>query len=368
MRLRSGESSFAFADGMYDYARDTLPGVEEGELDELDQDAAGVSSGPRVPRRQDWAQVAEQLDQIDLARPGWAGASFTRMWSTCAQRWLCRRASSRPLKPALEQLARDDHPLLAYGLFNLGVALRAADQLDEARRVAEQAGRTRGRKRRSPRPGGARQARARLHCPPAAADGRCGKRARRAAGRQPLSRHRHGRLRQPGHGNGELRAGGENLADPAEPVLLDVQHSPGPAWLPGQSRAARLSGDGAGAVSGSGAQLRKPSGRADQPQSAGGRSRLGPRAAAGVFFSRARPGTDGGHHGPLAGTAGSYRLAGMAGNRSHPRGAAGVARAARHERLAGTAAGTAGGVRRGGAGNNGAGRPPPARCFTIRTC
>ena len=127
--------SFAFADGMYGYANEIFSSVPEAELTEVDQLRLAFHLSREYHRRRAWEPLAEQLAKIELGKT-----------------WLTRRDKTHPEVEFMRaELAvyqgdfakaqlhfdkmGDNHPLAAYGLYNLGIAYREAGQLDQAART-----------------------------------------------------------------------------------------------------------------------------------------------------------------------------------------------------------------------------------------
>ncbi len=134
VRFDLAAGSFAFSDGMYDYARDTFAAVASSELTDLDRMRLAFHLAREYHRRGDWQSLEAQLGKIDLGKT-WLGrrkfhpeVEFMRAELALAQGQLDQAAA------ALERLEADD-PLRAYGLFNLGVALREAEDLGGAERA-----------------------------------------------------------------------------------------------------------------------------------------------------------------------------------------------------------------------------------------
>jgi tetratricopeptide (TPR) repeat protein len=141
-RFKLAEGSFAFSDGMYELARETFQKVDPAELTELDRMRLAFHLAREYHRRGDYADMSAELAKIDL-KSGWLGrrqyhpeVEFMRAEGAMA---------SGDLAGAEATLAHvdDGDPLLAYGLFNLGIAYRDAGDLDGSRRVFERLAGTR---------------------------------------------------------------------------------------------------------------------------------------------------------------------------------------------------------------------------------
>jgi len=146
IRFELAKGSFAFSDGMYDYAREIFDGVAAGELTELDRMRLAFHLAREYHRRGDWSALDAELGRIDLGRT-WFGRSRHHPEVEFMRAELAMQRAEFP--GALEALGRldGDHPLRAYGLFNLGVAQRAGGDLAGARRSFETLAGTEGRDR-----------------------------------------------------------------------------------------------------------------------------------------------------------------------------------------------------------------------------
>ena len=60
--------SFAFADGMYDYASKTFASIPEGEIEDIDQMRLSFHLAREFHRRQDWQSLGPQLENIELGK------------------------------------------------------------------------------------------------------------------------------------------------------------------------------------------------------------------------------------------------------------------------------------------------------------
>lgn len=126
--------SFAFADGMYDYANATFAGLAEDEIAKIDQMRLAFHLAREYHRRQDWDALSPQLDKIELGK-NWFGR---KKMHPEVEYMRAELAVERGQFEAAEQhfkLMDERDPLRAYGMFNLGVAYRANDRLEEARRT-----------------------------------------------------------------------------------------------------------------------------------------------------------------------------------------------------------------------------------------
>lgn len=142
VRFSLARGSFAFQEGLYDLAASTFASLDPGELSELDRLRLSFHLGREYHRRGDWESLRQQLDGIQLGKRWWGQerahpeVEFMRAELAIQDR---RFADALALLDAID--AGD--PLKAYGLFNLGVALRnqpqaaAAAQLTASTAFAE---------------------------------------------------------------------------------------------------------------------------------------------------------------------------------------------------------------------------------------
>lgn len=137
VRFELAKGSFAFSDQMYELARRTFAGVDPAELTELDRMRLAFHLAREYHRRGDHTGMSAELDRIRFEK-SWLGrdrfhpeVEYMRAEGAVAAGDL---AGAEHLLSSLDA----DDPLRAYGLFNLGVAYRAADDLDASRRVFEQ--------------------------------------------------------------------------------------------------------------------------------------------------------------------------------------------------------------------------------------
>jgi len=144
LRFELAKGSFAFSDGMYGYARDVFAGVDSEALNELDRMRLAFHLAREYHRRGDWPALEAELARIDLGRTWFGRAKHHPEVEFMRAELAMERAEFPAALDALERLGRD-HPLKAYGLFNLGVAQRAGGDLIGARRSFETLVATEGR-------------------------------------------------------------------------------------------------------------------------------------------------------------------------------------------------------------------------------
>ncbi len=135
-RFDLAKGSFAFQDGMYELARQTFASVDPAELTELDRMRLAFHLAREYHRRGDYAAMSVELDKVTF-KDNWMGRAryhpeveYMRAEGAMATGDL---AGAEGILSHLDE----DEPLLAYGLFNLGVAYRDADDLTGSRRVFE---------------------------------------------------------------------------------------------------------------------------------------------------------------------------------------------------------------------------------------
>ncbi|MGE0622250.1 MAG: hypothetical protein AB7I04_03205 [Pseudomonadales bacterium] len=152
-RFDLAKGSFAFQDGMYELARDTFAAVDPVELTELDQMRLAFHLAREYHRRGEYAAMTSELDKVAL-KGNWLGRERFHPEVEYMRAEGAMAAGDLAAAEATLSNLDDDEPLLAYGLFNLGVAYRDAEDLTGSRRVLERlAGtpiRTRGKRVTSP--------------------------------------------------------------------------------------------------------------------------------------------------------------------------------------------------------------------------
>ncbi len=133
VRYQLAKGSFAFAEGMYTLAEETFEGVADSEMTPLDRMRLSFHLAREHFRRGDWSKTESLLADIQLGE-GWLGreryhpeVEFMRAeMSSRAGQWTAARAAIDHIAPTT--------PFYAYGLFNLGVAQRAAGEMAAAER------------------------------------------------------------------------------------------------------------------------------------------------------------------------------------------------------------------------------------------
>jgi hypothetical protein len=132
VRFELAKGSFAFADGMYAYARKTFAAVDRSELTKIDEMRLAFHLAREYHRRGDLDEVATNLAKIDLGKSLFGRKKFHPEVEFMRAEVAIQALDFAAAELALGGMEKID-PLRAYGLFNLGVAYRAAQNLDAAK-------------------------------------------------------------------------------------------------------------------------------------------------------------------------------------------------------------------------------------------
>ena len=131
LRFDLARGSFAFHERMFATAQEIFASIPPEELTDTDQMRLAFHLAREYHRRGDWSQMETQLASIELGS-NWRGkyrhhpeVEFMRLEGQIATGRLNDARSTF-------ELVDEDHPLSAYAAFNLGVALRAADDRSAA--------------------------------------------------------------------------------------------------------------------------------------------------------------------------------------------------------------------------------------------
>lgn len=124
VKFELAKGSFAFAGGMYGYANEIFSAIPEGELEPLDEMRLAFHLGREFHRRQAWPELAEQLAKIDLGK-SWLGKQRVHPEVEFMKAELAVVNGQYDEAARLYAEMDEQNPLRAYGLFNLGVVLRA---------------------------------------------------------------------------------------------------------------------------------------------------------------------------------------------------------------------------------------------------
>ncbi len=149
IRFDLAKGSFAFSEQMYETARTTFDAIDQGELTELDQMRLAFHLAREYHRRGEYAGMSGQLDRIAL-KANWLGRARFHPEVEFMRAEAAMAAGRYAEAEAHLDVLDDPDPLLAYGLYNLGVAYREAQDLEGSRRAFERLAnlkvKTRGRK------------------------------------------------------------------------------------------------------------------------------------------------------------------------------------------------------------------------------
>ena len=135
LRFDLATGSFAFADGMYGYANEIFSSVPEGELSELDQLRLAFHLSREYHRRQDWAALEQQLAKIELGKTWLLGKQLSHPEVEFMRAELAVQQGDYALAEQHFNVMGAQHPLYAYGQFNLGISYRQAGLLPQARQT-----------------------------------------------------------------------------------------------------------------------------------------------------------------------------------------------------------------------------------------
>ena len=125
VRFDLAKGSFAFSERMYETARTTFDAVDPVELTELDQMRLAFHLAREYHRRGEYAGMESQLDRIAL-KSNWLGRARFHPEVEFMRAEAAMAAGNYARAETYLDVLDDDDPLLAYGLYNLGVAYREA--------------------------------------------------------------------------------------------------------------------------------------------------------------------------------------------------------------------------------------------------
>ena len=137
VRFELAKGSFAFADGMYQYAEQTFAGLQKDQLTELDSIRLTFHLARERFRRGDYSAARDDLRAIDLGKSWFGRARFhpeVEFMRAEVDSW----AGDFDSAYLAIQRIDETNPLHAYALFNLGVSLRAAGRLQPAATIFAQ--------------------------------------------------------------------------------------------------------------------------------------------------------------------------------------------------------------------------------------
>ena len=134
IRFELAKGTFAFADGMYKYASDTFSALDEAELTDLDRMRLSFHLAREYFRREAWDKVEEHVANIDLGKTWLGRKRFHPEVEFMRAELATYRGVFDESVAALDRLGERD-PLRAYGMYNLGIAMRASGELTGAETV-----------------------------------------------------------------------------------------------------------------------------------------------------------------------------------------------------------------------------------------
>jgi hypothetical protein len=136
VRFELAKGSFAFSERMYETARITFDAVDAAELTELDQMRLAFHLAREYHRRGEYQGMSEQLDRIEL-KSNWRGRERLNPEVEFMRAEAAMAAGNYAEAESFLETLEDSDPLLAYGLYNLGVAYRETEDLNGSRRAFE---------------------------------------------------------------------------------------------------------------------------------------------------------------------------------------------------------------------------------------
>jgi tetratricopeptide (TPR) repeat protein len=131
-RFDLAKGSFAFSDRMYAYSRETFAVLDQHALSDIDQMRLAFHLAREYHRRGEHSEVAAHIEMIDLGKGFLGREIFHPEVEFMRSEVKLQQGDFAGAQGALDRMDKAD-PLRAYGLFNLGVAYRAADDLASAR-------------------------------------------------------------------------------------------------------------------------------------------------------------------------------------------------------------------------------------------
>lgn len=136
VRFELAEGSFAFSDGMFDTAADTFDAIDPAQLTDIDKQRLAFHLAREYHRRGAWDALDAQLGVIDLGK-NWRGKIKSHPEVEYMRADLALARGQFDAANAALALIPADNPLRAYGLFNLGVALKPTDEGQAAQAFTE---------------------------------------------------------------------------------------------------------------------------------------------------------------------------------------------------------------------------------------
>jgi len=131
-KFKLAEGSFAFSNQMFDYSKAAFESVDAGELTELDKLRLSFHLSREYFRVGDWERLTASLDTIDLGSTRFFGTPrFHPEIEFMRAELALNEGDFESARAHLDVLGKND-PFKMYGLYNLGGALRAAGDLEQA--------------------------------------------------------------------------------------------------------------------------------------------------------------------------------------------------------------------------------------------
>jgi len=131
-KFKLAEGSFAFSDQMFDYSKAAFASVDESELTELDNLRLAFHLSREHFRVGDWESLTASLNAIDFGASRFFGnRHFHPEIEFMRSELALNRGDFEAARVHLDVLGKSDSYKM-YGLYNLGGALRASGDLEQA--------------------------------------------------------------------------------------------------------------------------------------------------------------------------------------------------------------------------------------------
>jgi len=130
-RFKLAEGSFAFSDQMFEYSKAAFASVDASELTELDNLRLAFHQSREHFRVGDWDNLKSSLKKVDFGASRFGNPHFHPEIEFMRAELALNEGALDAARGHLELLGKND-PYKMYGLYNLGGALRASGDLDQA--------------------------------------------------------------------------------------------------------------------------------------------------------------------------------------------------------------------------------------------
>lgn len=131
-KFKLAEGSFAFSDQMFEYSKAAFASVDESELTELDNLRLAFHLSREHFRVGDWESLTASLNNIDFGASRFFGnRHFHPEIEFMRSELALNKGDFETARTHLDLLGKND-PYKMYGLYNLGGALRASGDLEQA--------------------------------------------------------------------------------------------------------------------------------------------------------------------------------------------------------------------------------------------